>query len=177
MPKNTQGGNKHKSGRNSESSTVRRNKRFFDDLLSDVRAADNLEGILFGRVIGRKGDGRMEVTYYDSDKNGHTVNVPITGALRGRGKRDAFVDIGTIVVLTDIGLDSGTTHKITAVLSKLQAKQLQKESPSLLDDRLFLVPEGTSGAGGEDIFESTEAEAGGGENTSSGDSEIDIDKV
>jgi len=124
----------------------------------------------------------MEVIYYDADKNGHTLNVPITGALRGRGKRDAFVDIGTIVVLTDIGLDSGTTHKITAVLSKTQAKQLSKEEPGLMDDRLFLVPEGVGGAGGEDIFES--AEAGGAEDdgsnsnqTTSSDSEIDVDKV
>ena len=179
MPKNTQGGNKHKSGRNSESSTVRKNKKFFEDLLYDVRNSDSLENILFGRVIGRKGEGRMEVTYYDADKNGHTVNVPITGALRGRGKRDAFIDIGTIVVLTDIGMDSGTTHKITAVLSKSQAVQLKKEEPSLLDDRLFLVPEGATGGGGEDIFETGVCVGGDDdeESGSSGGSEIDIDRV
>ena len=124
MPKNTQGGNKHKSGRNSESSTSKRTKRFFDDLLSDVRNSENLEGILIGRVIGRKGDGRMEVTYYEGG-NGHTLNVPITGALRGKGKRDAFIEIGTIVVLTDMGLTSGTTHKITGVITKQQGRQLQ----------------------------------------------------
>ena len=171
MPKNTQGGNKHKSGRNSESSTSKRTKRFFDDLLSDVRSSENLEGVLFGRVIARKGEGRMEVTYYEGG-NGHTLNVPITGALRGRGKRDAFIDIGTIVVLTDIGLTSGTTHKITGVLTKQQGRYLQKESPDLIDERLFLVPEGAAGGvDREDIFEpapDTEEES---------DSEIDVDNV
>ena len=153
---------------------------FFEDLMSDIRNSESIAGILFGRVIGRKGDGRMEVTYYDADANGHTVNVPITGALRGKGKRDAFVDIGTIVVLTDMGLNSGTTHKITGVLTKQQGRQVQKESSGLIDERLFLVEGGAAGAGAggekEDIFEaggSDDEDSGGG---SSG-SEIDIDKV
>jgi len=173
MPKNTQGGNKHKSGRNSESSTSKRMKRFFEDLLSDVRNSENLEGILIGRVIGRKGDGHMEVTYYEGG-NGHTLNVPITGGLRGKGKRDAFIDIGTIVVLTDLGVTSGTTHKITCVLTKQQGRILQKESPDLIDERLFLVAEGAGGgAGKEDIFEA----AGDTEESSESDSEIDVDNV
>jgi hypothetical protein len=173
MPKNTQGGNKHKSGRNSESSTSRRNKAFFEDLMSDIRNSESIAGIVFGRVIGRKGDGRMEVTYYE-DGNGHTVNVPITGALRGKGKRDAFIDIGTIVVLTDTGMTSGTSHKITGVLTKQQGRKIQDADPSLMDERLFLVAEGgaAGGAEKEDIFEAT-AEDGSG----SSDSEIDVDNV
>lgn len=172
MPKNTQGGSKHKSGRNSESSTVRKNKRFFDDLMSDVRTGEGLGDILFGRVVSRKGEGRMEVLYYDSNRNGHTCNVPITGALRGRGKRDAFIDTGTIVVLTDIGLDSGTTHKITQVLSKAQIAILRKTNPDLLDDRLFVVADSAAGAGGEDVFEAHTAE----EEDDSGE-DFDIDAV
>jgi hypothetical protein len=176
MPKNTQGGSKHKSGCNSESSTVRKNKRFFDDLLSDVRTGEGLGDILFGRVMSRKGEGRMEVIYYDSNRNGHTCNVPITGALRGRGKRDAFIDTGTIVVLTDIGLDSGTTHKITHVLSKAQIAILRKTNPDLLDDRLFVVQEsaaGAAGAGGEDVFEAHTAE----EDEEDSGEDFDIDAV
>ena len=173
MPKNTQGGNKHKSGRNSESSTVRKNKRFFDDLMSDVRTGEGLGDILFGRVVSRKGEGRMEVLYYDSNRNGHTCNVPITGALRGRGKRDAFIDTGTVVVLTDIGVDSGTTHKITQVLSKAQIAILRKTNPDLLDDRLFVVADSAAGAGGEDVFEAHTAEE---EDDDSGE-DFDIDAV
>jgi hypothetical protein len=174
MPKNTQGGNKHKSGRNSESSTVRKNKRFFDDLMSDVRTGEGLGDILFGRVVSRKGEGRMEVLYYDSNRNGHMCNVPITGALRGRGKRDAFIDTGTIVVLTDIGVDSGTTHKITQVLSKPQIAILRKTNPDLLDDRLFVVADSAAGGGaGEDVFEAHTAEE---EDDDSGE-DFDIDAV
>jgi hypothetical protein len=173
MPKNTQGGSKHKSGRNSESSTVRKNKRFFDDLMSDIRTGEGLGDILFGRVVSRKGEGRMEVLYYDSNRNGQTCNVPITGALRGRGKRDAFIDTGTIVVLTDIGLDAGTTHKITQVLSKPQIALLRKTNPELLDDRLFVVADSAAGAGGEDIFEAPAAGEDDEEDSSGEDFDID----
>ena len=175
MPKNTQGGNKHKSGRNSESSTSKRTKRFFDDLMSDIRNSESIAGVVFGRVIGRKGDGRMEVTYYENG-NGHTINAPITGALRGKGKRDAFIDIGTIVVLTNTGLSSGVTHMITGVLTKQQGRKVQDADPSLMDERLFLVAEGAAGgADKEDMFE---APAEDDENdSSSGDSEIDVDNV
>lgn len=174
MPKNTQGGSKHKSGRNSESSTSRRNKAFFEDLMSDIRNSESIAGIVFGRVIGRMGEGRMEVTYYE-DGNGHTVNAPITGALRGKGKRDAFIEVGTIVVLTNTGLTSGVTYMITGVLTKQQGRKVQDADPSLMDERLFLVAEG--GAGGaekEDIFEAVAEDGSGG---SSSDSEIDVDKV
>jgi len=174
MPKNTQGGSKHKSGRNSESSTSRKNKTFFEDLMSDIRNSESIAGIVFGRVIGREGDGRMEVTYYE-DGNGYTVKAPIAGALRGRGKRDAFVDIGTIVVLTVTGMTSGTTHKITYVLTKQQGRKVQDADPSLMDERLFLVAEGgaTGGAEKEDIFEA----AADTDEEEESDSEIDVDKV
>jgi len=171
MPKNTQGGSKHKSGRNSESSTSRRNKAFFEDLMSDIRNSESIAGIVFGRVIGRKGDGRMDVTYYE-DGNGHTVNAPITGALRGKGKRDAFIEVGTIVVLTNTGLTSGVTYMITGVLTKQQGRKVQDADPSLMDERLFLVAEGAAAGGAEkeDIFEAVAEEDGS-------DSEIDVDKV
>ena len=174
MPKNTQGGSKHKSGRNSESSTSKRTKRFFEDLMSDIRNSESIAGIVFGRVVGRMGEGRMEVTYYE-DGNGYTVNAPIAGALRGRGKRDAFIEVGTIVVLTNTGLTSGIPFIITGVLTKQQARQVQKESSDLIDDRLFLVAEGATGGEKEDIFEAAEEED---EDEGSGSgSEIDVDKV
>lgn len=120
------------------------------------------------------GEGRMEVTYYE-DGNGHTVNAPITGALRGKGKRDAFIEVGTIVVLTNTGLTSGVTYMITGVLTKQQGRKVQDADPSLMDERLFLVAEGGAGsAEKEDIFEAVAEDGSGG---SSSDSEIDVDKV
>jgi len=174
MPKNTQGGSKHKSGRNSESSTVRKNKKFFDKLLSDIRESEDLTGVHIARVTAKCGDGRMEVLYY-TDGIGRTMNAPVAGALRGRGKKDAFVDIGTIVVLCDNGMSSGTTHVITAVLSRPQVSVLRKEMPEL-DARLFLVPDNTAGgaADTEDVFEDA-APSSHGDTTD--DSEIDVDKV
>jgi hypothetical protein len=134
MPKNYTGGKGHRSNRNSESSTSKKNKKFFDDLLSDIRGGEDLEGIHIGRIVRKLGEGRMEVMYY-VDGRSMTANAPIKGSLRGRGKRDAFMDINSIVVLSELGVDSGTTHEIFTVLNPSQVAMVRKEIE--LDDRLF----------------------------------------
>jgi hypothetical protein len=51
MPKNLQGGSKHKKGSNSESSTSKKNKKLFDNLLSDIYDEEDIDGIHIGKVV------------------------------------------------------------------------------------------------------------------------------
>lgn len=135
MPKNFTGGKGHRSGQNSESGASVKNKRLFDDLLSDIRSNEDLSGVYVGRVIRKLGDGRTEVVYFNEGRQ-ETVQAIIKGSLRGRGKRDAFVDLNSIVMLVHLGLDSGTTYEIMNVFTPEQIHILKRELD--LDDRLFV---------------------------------------
>lgn len=134
MPKNYAGGKGHRSGQNSESNTSMKSRRLFDDLMSDIRSGEDLSGVHIGRVTRKLGDGRMEVTYFEEDRIVVSQAI-LKGSLRGRGKRDAFVDLNSIVMLVHLGLDSGTTYEIMNVFTPEQIHILKREIE--LDDRLF----------------------------------------
>jgi hypothetical protein len=138
MPKNTTGGSKHKSQSNSESSKARNNRTLIDDLLDDYRTGANTDGVYVGRVLRRMGSGRMEVFYIRKQFNefegehGEEVTqiVPMRGGLRGRGKKDVWVEPGSLVVLAGTGL-AQTTHEIVAVFSAAQVARLRKLKPDM----------------------------------------------
>ena len=138
MPKNTTGGSKHKSQSNSESSKARNNRTLIDDLLDDYRTGANTDGVYVGRVLRRMGSGRMEVFYIRKQFNefegehGEEVTqiVPMRGGLRGRGKKDVWVEPGSLVVLAGTGL-AQTTHEIVAVFSATQVARLRKLKPDM----------------------------------------------
>ena len=131
MPKNLQGGSKHKKGSNSESSTSKKTKRMFENILSDLQDED------------LDGEGRMEVIFI-ADERLETVRAPMKGSIRGRGKKDAWVDVGSYVVLNETGLTGSMSHEIVMPLSPVQIAQLRKEG--VMDERLF---EKTNTEGGE----------------------------
>jgi hypothetical protein len=135
MPKNTTGGKGHRSGQNSESNTSVKNRKIFDDLIDDIRKGEDLSGVYIGRVTRKLGDGRMEVIYFEEGRM-ETIKAVLKGSLRGRGKRDAFVDLNSIVMLNHLGVDSGTTFEIMNSFTPEQISILKKET--VLDDRLFL---------------------------------------
>ena len=134
MPKNYSGGKGHRSGQNSESNTSIKSRKLFDDLMSDIRSNEDLDGVYIGRVTRKLGDGRMEVTYFQEGKT-FVSQAILKGSLRGRGKRDAFVDLNSIVLLIHLGVDSGTTFEIMNVFTPEQIHVLKNEVE--LDDRLF----------------------------------------
>ncbi len=142
MPKNTAGGSKHKKGSNSESSTLKKAKKLFENILSDVKEGELPDSLHIGKVQKKLGQGRMEVDYIHADRL-HTVKALVRGSLSGRGKKDAFVDVGSIVVVVETGMDVGVTHEIMGVLNPQQVTDLRKEMD--LDPRLFQ----TETAGGE----------------------------
>ncbi len=151
MPRNVTGGSGHKAQRNSESSKARNNRGIVDDLLDDYRDGVNTDGVFVGRVMRRMGTGRMEVFYtytdYSEDEGKHKVEktqiMPMRGGLRGKGKKDVWIDPGCLVVIAETGL-AGMTHEIVAVFSGAQIARLRKVK-SDLDQRLF-VQEGGADA-------------------------------
>ena len=126
MPKNTQGGSKHRKGSNSESSTSMKNKKLFNNLLADVRDDEDIDGILVGRVMRKLGDGRMEVDFIKNDRL-ETEKARMKGSIRGRGKKDAWVDVGSYVILNETGVDGALALEIVMPLNPDQVKVLKKE--------------------------------------------------
>jgi hypothetical protein len=126
MPKNMQGGSKHKKGSNSESSTSKKNKKLFDNLLSDVYDGDDIDGIHIGKVMRKMGDGRMEVDFIAEDRL-TTVSARMKGSIRGRGKKDAWIDVGSFVVLNHTGVEGSLAYEIVMPLNPQQVSTLKKE--------------------------------------------------
>ena len=152
MPKNLQGGSKHKKGSNSESSTSKKNKKLFDNLLSDIYDEEDIDGIHIGRVAKKLGDGRMEVEYFEKGRL-EIVKAPMKGSIRGRGKKDAWVDVGSFVILNETGVVGTMAYEIVMPLNPLQVNKLRKEGQ--IDEHFF-----EKQTTGEDIeFEAAGAEA------------------
>jgi hypothetical protein len=126
MPKNLQGGSKHKKGSNSESSTLKKNRKLFNNLLADINEGDDINGIHVGRVMRKMGDGRMEVDYIDEDRL-KTVSARMKGSIRGRGKKDAWVDVGSFVILNYTGVEGSLAYEIVMPLDAKQVAELRKE--------------------------------------------------
>jgi hypothetical protein len=134
MPKNVQGGSKHKKGSNSESSTSKKNKKLFDNLLSDIYGDEDIGGIHIGRVAKKLGDGRMEVEYFENGRL-ETVKALMKGSIRGRGKKDAWVDLGAFVILNETGVMGTMAFEIVMPLDPHQVARLKKEG--LVDEHFF----------------------------------------
>ena len=165
MPRNLTGGSKHKSHSNSESSKARNNRTIIDDLLDDYRDGSNTDGVFVGRVLRRMGSGRMEVFYVRKEFNEYegehgteiTQIVPMRGGLRGRGKKDVWVEPGSLVVLSETGL-AQTTHEIVAVFPPTQVARLRKLKPDM-NPRFFAQDQiAVEDEGGIIIAEDSESE-------------------
>jgi len=85
----------------------------------------------------------MEVIFIANERL-ETVRAPMKGSIRGRGKKDAWVDVGSYVVLNETGLTGSMSHEIVMPLSPVQIAHLRKEG--VMDERLF---EKTNTEGGE----------------------------
>jgi hypothetical protein len=139
MPRNVTGGSGHKSQSNSEGSKARNNREFVDALLDDYQSGDGTEGVFVARVLKRMGSGRMEVFYVDEGRPMQKI-VPMRGGLRGKGKKSVWVDIDSLVMISETGLQ-GATHEIVAVFSELQVARFKKLGVNT-DPRLFLRSNG-----------------------------------
>jgi hypothetical protein len=120
-----------------------------DDLLEDYRDKSNTDGVFVGRVLRRMGCGRMEVFYvykkyneFEGDhKEDRTQIMPMCGALRGKGKKNVWVDPGSLVIVVETGL-AGTTHEIRAVFSPEQvARRFGPEARATTEGTREALPE------------------------------------
>ena len=98
----------------------------FSNLLADIREDEDIDGILVGRVMRKLGDGRMEVDFIKNERL-ETAKARMKGSIRGRGKRDAWVDVGSYVILNETGVDGALALEIVMPLNPDQVKVLKKE--------------------------------------------------
>ena len=150
MPRNTTGGSGHRSQRNSESNKTKQNNKLGDKMLDDLMdeaerpGSVQFKGAHVGRIVRRLGDGRMEIFYTVKETISgkerpvdKLIQAPIRGGMRGRGKRDVWVDVGSVVLFEETGLGGMATHRILSVFSPAQIaryKSIVKDA----DPRLFL---------------------------------------
>lgn len=147
MPRNNTGGSGHRAQRNSESNKEKHNRTLIDDWLDDIRLNRGTEGIFIGRVSKRLGNGRMEVINKET-----TYNIPLRGGMKGRGRKDVWVDVGSVILFAETFL-GGFTHEIVAVLTPNHIKRYRELVPDA-DPALFVVQAET--AQQEDGFEFSE---------------------
>jgi len=90
----------------------------------------------------RLGSGMMECFFVeDEDIGGKTrpvdklVHAPLRGGLRGRNKKDVWIDVGSVVLLANTGL-GGTPWKIMSVFNDKQIARYQEVVPTA-DKRIF----------------------------------------
>lgn len=143
MPRNTTGGSGHRSQRNSESNKTKANNKIIDSFLDDIATGQEVTDVHVGRVMRRLGSGMMEIFYVIPetiekkermvDKH---VHAPLRGGMRGRGKKDVWVDVGSVILLAETGL-GGTPFKIVSVFSEMQVQRYKDIVPKA-DPRLFI---------------------------------------
>jgi hypothetical protein len=142
MPRNTTGGSGHRSQRNSESNKTKANNHLNDSLLDDLLNDEKTDGVHVARVMRRLGSGMMECFFVVEEEVGgkkrmvdKLVHAPLRGGLRGRGKKDVWIDVGSVILLANTGL-GGTPWKIMSVFNEKQIARYQEVVPSA-DKRIF----------------------------------------
>jgi len=151
MGKNVSGGSGHKAQKNSEGSKARNNRVFVDKLLDDYANGEEINDVFVGKVTRRFGSGRMEVYFMDKNKQTHLMNIPLRGGMRGKGKKSVWVDIDSLVMIAETGLQQ-TTHEIVAVFTEDQVRRLRKVFPEA-DEKLFIKTAGSVENSEKDGFE------------------------
>ena len=150
-----------------------KNSRFIQSYLVDLRKEGKVEDVYIGRIIGRLGNGRMEVFYMDNKQKPQTIQAIIRGSFRGKGKRSVWIDIGSIVAIADSGIAGSAEFEILAILDQVDLNALKSETT--LDPRV-LDTMNTD----KDILKSDRPVADGGfefETIDNEEEEIDIDDI
>lgn len=133
MPKNLTGGNKNRGARSGESDKARKNRLIGDALIDDYIRNASTEGVFVGRVTKKFGHGRMEVFVVFGEERVQTMNIPLRGGLKGRGKQHVWVDVDSVVIVAENDVGG---HEIISVLTPEQRDQLKRAKPDM-DERIF----------------------------------------
>ena len=165
------GGSGHRSQRNSESNKTKANNKMNDALLDDLLNDAQTDGVHVARVMRRLGSGMMECFFVVEEEVEHKkrmvdklVHAPLRGGLRGKGKKDVWIDVGSVVLLANTGL-GGTPWKIMSVFNDRQVVRYQELMPNA-DKRIF-ARASTDGP----------TEEGGIEFAEDADEDVDVDDI
>jgi hypothetical protein len=164
------GGSGHRSQRNSESNKTKQNNKIGDKMLDDLLDDEKLDDVHVGRVMRRLGDGRMELFYIEKETIegkerpvDKLVQAPLRGGMRGRGKKDVWVDVGSVVLFEETGLGGMATHRILSVFSDQQIARYRNIVKDA-DPRLFVK----AGAPDTDVHDGIEFDE---------EDEVDVDDI
>jgi hypothetical protein len=138
------GGSGHRSQRNSESNKTKMNNKIGDKMLDDLMDSEEIKGAHIGRVMRRLGDGRMEIFYTVSETIqgkerpvDKLIQAAIRGGMRGRGKKDVWVDVGSVVLVEETGLGGMAPYRILSVFTPAQIARYRSIVKDA-DPRLFV---------------------------------------
>lgn len=134
MPRNTTGGSGHKSQANKEDAASRKNDTMIENYISDIATEGKCDGVHVGRIIAKLGDGRFNVFYLDQYDTPVIRPIVVRGTFTGRGKRSCYLDVGSIVLVSETGLAGGMSHTILAQFNDTQLSKLSRIRK--LDERL-----------------------------------------
>ena len=163
MPRNTTGGSGHKSRANSEGNVTKRNRELLEAYLDDIESEGVCEDVYVSKVTKKLGDGRIEVVYMEGDR-GYTVQAVIKGSMRGKGKSQAFVDTGSLVLISNTGLVGALAYEVIAVIPP-KGTPLRSRFDELVKN---VLPETKEETGGGFEFDNEEEED---------DKDVEIDNI
>jgi hypothetical protein len=148
MQKNS--GNKGAKRRNDIGAGAKNKKEVLKvfDFIKDQGDEDPImkAGTYIAKVIRKLGNGQVLVFFVDETEKPIETRAIIRGSFRGRGKRDVWIDIGSIVVIEE----SINVYEIIALLNRDQVKNLAENI--YIDDRIY------SDDPVDDLFETEEQE-------------------
>jgi hypothetical protein len=111
-----------------------KNKKFFESFMSEIRKENSVDDVYVARVLRKLGNGRVEVFFMDAKNRPKTEQALIRGSFRGKGKHGAWIDVSSVVIISDTGVGSAK-YIIVSVLEPDQVRMLKKEMA--LDPRIL----------------------------------------
>lgn len=88
-------------------------------------------GTYIAKVIRKLGNAQLLVFFIDETDKPIETRAIIRGSFRGRGKRDVWIDVGSIVVVEE----NINVYEIVALLTREQIKSLAEHI--YIDDRIY----------------------------------------
>jgi hypothetical protein len=145
-----------------------KNSRFIQCYLEDLHKEGTVKDVYISRIIGKLGNGRMEVFYVDAKKRPQTVQAVIRGSFRGKGKRSVWIEVGSIVAIGDSGIPGSAEFEIMAILDQDDLNNLKRETE--LDPRILDIT-----SVDKEVLKSDRPTDEGGFEFDKSDSESDVD--
>ncbi|NDB81527.1 MAG: hypothetical protein EB127_02070 [Alphaproteobacteria bacterium] len=118
------------------SNVTRKNNNFIKAFMEDMAIEGEVENAFISRVIGKMGNGRMEVFYMDG-KYPKIVQAVIRGSFRGKSRKNVWIDLGSIVMIVKSGLSGSAEFEIMGVLSQDDIDDVRRTVQ--LDPRILAI--------------------------------------